>query len=172
MRSVDGMVKRLMNTQLIADYLKRLRREHDLTQEDLAEELHISRQAVSRWETGSALPDSEVLLQLSKLYRLSINEILEPDIPDQVIESFEQLTEISETELKNILRHFSEEDIVKASMGASPTVNDLLERHLPEIDFRQMQTQIGRVRVSDVEEIQRDITAFINVSIPTSNQSS
>lgn len=165
MRSVDGMVKRLMNTQLIADYLKRLRREHDLTQEDLAEELHISRQAVSRWETGSALPDSEVLLQLSKLYRLSINEILEPDIPDQAIESFEQLTEISETELKNILRHFSEEDIVKASMGASPTVNDLLEKLLPEIDFRQMQTQIGRVRVSDVEEIQRDITAMVNMRL-------
>lgn len=165
MRSVDGMVKRLMNTQLIADYLKRLRREHDLTQEDLAEELHISRQAVSRWETGSALPDSEVLLQLSKLYRLSINEILEPDIPDQVIESFEQLTEISETELKNILRHFSEEDIVKASMGASPTVNDLLEKLLPEIDFRQMQTQIGRVRISDVEEIQRDITAMVNMRL-------
>lgn len=165
MRSVDGMVKRLMNTQLIADYLKRLRREHDLTQEDLAEELHISRQAVSRWETGSALPDSEVLLQLSKLYRLSINEILEPDIPDQAIESFEQLTEISETELKNILRHFSEEDIVKASMGASPTVNDLLERLLPEIDFRQMQTQIGRVRISDVEEIQRDITAMVNMRL-------
>lgn len=165
MRSVDGMVKRLMNTQLIADYLKRLRREHDLTQEDLAEELHISRQAVSRWETGSALPDSEVLLQLSKLYHLSINEILEPDIPDQAIESFEQLTEISETELKNILRHFSEEDIVKASMGASPTVNDLLEKLLPEIDFRQMQTQIGRVRVSDVEEIQRDITAMVNMRL-------
>lgn len=45
-------------------------------------------QAVSKWETGIMIPDLEVLLKLSKLYGITINDILEPEIERQRITDF------------------------------------------------------------------------------------
>ncbi len=53
------------------------RRALSLSQADLAQRLGVTAQAVSKWETGSALPDVELLLALSHLYGVSINELLE-----------------------------------------------------------------------------------------------
>ncbi len=55
-----------MNINVTAKYLQFLRKSHDYTQEDLAKKLDISRQAVSKWETGTAIPDLEVLLVLKQ----------------------------------------------------------------------------------------------------------
>lgn len=75
-----------MNTRLVSKHLQRLRKQHNYTQEDLAKELNLSRQAVSQWETGNTIPDLETLLTLSKLYHISINDILEPNIPPTITE--------------------------------------------------------------------------------------
>ena len=53
-----------------------LRTRHGLTQEDLAEKLYVTRQAVSRWETGETLPNTETLKRLSMLFDVSINTLL------------------------------------------------------------------------------------------------
>jgi transcriptional regulator with XRE-family HTH domain len=45
-----------MNTRIISRYLQLLRKSHNYTQEELAKKLDISRQAVSKWETGTTLP--------------------------------------------------------------------------------------------------------------------
>lgn len=54
----------------------RLRKQRRFTQDQLAEKLCLSRQAVSRWETGETLPNPETLKQLSQLYNVSINTLL------------------------------------------------------------------------------------------------
>lgn len=154
-----------MNTRLVSQYLQLLRKQHDLTQEDLAKELCITRQAVSKWENGNTIPDLELLLKLSQMYHLTINDILEPKIPPNVIEDFEQITKISEVEIKNILNQFSKDDIVKASMGASPVVNDFLKTLFPDIDFAKEQAKIGRIKITEIEEIHNQITAMINLEI-------
>lgn len=154
-----------MNTRLVSKYLQLLRKKYDFTQEDLAQELSLSRQAVSKWETGNTIPDLETLLRLSKLYHISINDILEPKIPPNVIEDFEQITEISEIYIKNILNNFNADDIVKASMGASPAVNEFLKNLFPDIDFEKEQSEIGRIKITEIEEIQNKITALINLEI-------
>ncbi len=69
----------IMNTTIISKYLQFLRKSHNYTQEDLAEKLNLSRQAVSKWETGTTIPDLEALLNLSRLYGITINNSLEPD---------------------------------------------------------------------------------------------
>ncbi len=56
-----------------------LRKEKGLSQEELAEKLNVSRQAVSRWEGGSALPDATNVLQLSKLFEVSADYLLNDD---------------------------------------------------------------------------------------------
>ena len=56
--------------------LFKLRKENGMTQDDLAEKLDISRQAISRWEMGTALPDVINILHLSKLYGVSTDYLL------------------------------------------------------------------------------------------------
>lgn len=60
-----------------------LRKKAGLSQEDLAEKLDVSRQAVSRWETGETLPDAKNLLELSSIFETSIDYLLrdEMDFP-------------------------------------------------------------------------------------------
>lgn len=54
-----------------------LRRKVGLSQTDLAEKLGVTSQAVSKWEYGNAIPDIDILLELSYLYKVTINEMLE-----------------------------------------------------------------------------------------------
>lgn len=56
--------------------LQYLRKQHDLTQEQLAEKLYVSRAAVSKWESGKGYPNIESLKAVSKLFSVSIDELL------------------------------------------------------------------------------------------------
>lgn len=158
-----------MNTQLVAKYLQFLRKKKGYTQESLATKLSISRQAVSKWETGNTLPDLDSLLKLSQLYEITINEILEPkDIlishrNRETIENFEQIVEMEGNEIKEVFLYFSKEEIVKASMGGSPQVNKFLIDILPEINFKEEQEKIGFIQIEEVEKIHNQIVSFCNL---------
>ena len=152
-----------MNTNIISKYLQLLRKKHNYTQDELAKRLDISRQAVSKWETGSAIPDLEVLLKISKLYGITINDILEPNIPTKKITDFEQLSEVPENELREILEQYDMTSLVIASMGASPEINNLLEKLFPDVDYKMERNCIGRVRIDEVERIQQEIVSVINL---------
>ena len=56
-----------------------LRKENGWSQEDFAEKLYVSRQAISRWENGTALPDAQNILQISKLFRVTTDYLLNDD---------------------------------------------------------------------------------------------
>lgn len=56
--------------------LYQLRKEHHFSQEDLAEQLHVSRQSVSRWENGSASPDFEKATQLAQLFGVTLDHLV------------------------------------------------------------------------------------------------
>ena len=56
--------------------LIKLRKEKGLSQEELADKLAVSRQAISKWERGESLPDTDNLIRLAKLYGVSIDEIV------------------------------------------------------------------------------------------------
>ena len=58
------------------DMIRRLRTEKGLSQDELAEKLFVTRQAVSRWENGETTPNTETLKQLSRLFDVSINTLL------------------------------------------------------------------------------------------------
>lgn len=57
--------------------LYQLRKETNMSQEQLAEKLHVSRQAVGKWESGAALPDISNIIELSKIFNVSLNELLQ-----------------------------------------------------------------------------------------------
>lgn len=58
------------------EIIQKLREKHGMTQDTLAEKLFVTRQAVSRWETGKTIPDTETLKRLSMLFDVSINTLL------------------------------------------------------------------------------------------------
>lgn len=60
----------------IGAFLKALRKTKELTQEQLAEKLNVSNRTVSRWETGSSMPDIGMLVALAEFYDVSIPEII------------------------------------------------------------------------------------------------
>lgn len=62
-----------MNTK---DVIYELRTKNGLSQDELAEKVFVTRQAVSRWETGETVPNTETLKQLSRLFNVSINTLL------------------------------------------------------------------------------------------------
>lgn len=64
----------------IADKIKQLRQQNNFTQEELAKKLMVSRQAISKWETGNSLPDIENLLNISNLFEISLDELIKNDI--------------------------------------------------------------------------------------------
>lgn len=64
----------------MANKLLKLRKQHNLSQEELAEKLGISRQAVSKWERAETSPDTDNLILLARLYNVSLDELLNVNI--------------------------------------------------------------------------------------------
>lgn len=66
-----------MDQKKVGLFLKELRKEKNITQEALAEKLNVSSRTISRWETGNNMPDISLLVELSKVYHVSIPEIVD-----------------------------------------------------------------------------------------------
>ena len=84
-----------MDQQKIGRFLKELRKEKSLTQEQLAEQFHISTRTVSRWETGNNLPDLDILIELSDYYNVELRELLDGERKSEKMDK-----ELKETVLK------------------------------------------------------------------------
>ena len=66
-----------MDQVKIGSFLKELRKERNLTQENLAEQLNVSNRTISRWETGNNMPDISMLVGIADFYDVSIPEIID-----------------------------------------------------------------------------------------------
>jgi len=75
-----------MNQQKTGEFLKRLRRERGLTQEQLAERFYVSSRTVSRWETGSNMPDVATLIELADYYEVDIRELIDGERKSEMMD--------------------------------------------------------------------------------------
>lgn len=69
----------------LPEKLYTLRKKSGLSQEQLAEALNVSRQAISKWEGGSAMPESDKLLALSNYFGVSLDYLLKDGAPDAAL---------------------------------------------------------------------------------------
>lgn len=90
---------------LIGENLKRLRHEHDITQEELAHRLGVSYQSVSRWENGTCYPDMELLPLISHIFSVSLDSLLGMD-KQKLYLAYEEL----ERELEEIITNDENND--------------------------------------------------------------
>jgi transcriptional regulator with XRE-family HTH domain len=78
---------------IFSERLKKEREKRNWSQNDLAEKIHVSRQSVSKWETGKNYPSIEVLINLSDLFQITVDELLRSDeeLKEKIIRESKQL---------------------------------------------------------------------------------
>lgn len=84
-----------MDQQKIGTFLKELRSGKKLTQEQLAEKFGVSRRTVSRWETGSNMPDLDILIEMADYFEVDLRELLDGERKGEKMDK-----ELEETVLK------------------------------------------------------------------------
>lgn len=84
-----------MDQTKIGMFFKELRKEKELTQEQLAEQFGVSRRTVSRWETGSNMPDLDILIEMADYYEVELRELLDGERKEKKMEK-----DLEETVLK------------------------------------------------------------------------
>ena len=77
----------MMDQQKTGRFLRCLRKEKGLTQEQLAEQFYVSSRTVSRWETGSNLPDVGMLIELADFYHVDIREIIDGERKSEIMDN-------------------------------------------------------------------------------------
>ena len=90
-------------------FLQELRKEKGFTQEQLAEKIGVARRTVSRWETGSNMPDLDILMELSDLYEGDLREILSGErtskkMNEELKETVLQVADYSNEEKTRLLK--------------------------------------------------------------------
>ena len=66
----------------LGENLKKIRKDNNLSQEDLADKLNVSRQSVSKWESGLAYPEMDKVIQICKLFNVNIDDIMNENIDE------------------------------------------------------------------------------------------
>lgn len=77
---------------MIGDNIKFYRKKNQLTQDDIAKECSVTRQAVSKWENGSNMPDLSLLVELADFYNVDIREIIDGERKSEIMNSEEKET--------------------------------------------------------------------------------
>ena len=93
-----------MEQEKVGKFIAVCRKEKQLTQADLAEKLNITNKAVSKWETGRGMPDASILLELSKILGVTVNELLSGEklqVEEYKIKAEENIVNISKEKDKN-----------------------------------------------------------------------
>ncbi len=76
----------------IGEFLRDLRKEKELTQEQLAEKFGVSSRSVSRWENGNTMPELGILVELADYYEVDIKEIIDGERKSEIMEKEEKET--------------------------------------------------------------------------------
>ena len=91
-----------MNQEKIGKFITEKRKENKLTQEQLAEQLNISKNAVSKWERGLNLPDVSIMQDLCKILNITLNELF---IGEKILD--DKYKEVADKNLLNVLENSS-----------------------------------------------------------------
>jgi len=132
-----------MDQAKIGQYLKELRKSKNLTQEELSEKLGVSRRSVSRWETGSNLPDLDLLIELADFYDVDLRDMLTGNTEDvsmdkELKETALMVAEYSNEEKMKVTRRFHIMFLVGIIAFAGYLISIFLElEESPVISFVQ-----------------------------------
>ena len=106
-----------MDQMKIRNFLKELRKEKGITQAQLAETLNVSARTVSRWETGSNMPDISILVDIADYYDISISEIINGERKSEIMNEEERkiaktMSDYATTEKEKIFKEMKIQSIM------------------------------------------------------------
>lgn len=98
-----------MEQKKIGLFLKELRKEKGLTQEQLAEKFQVAARTVSRWENGYNMPDLSILVELADFYETDIRELINgerksEDMTEKMKDTIEKIADYTDTEKEHLLQ--------------------------------------------------------------------
>ncbi|WP_270227548.1 helix-turn-helix domain-containing protein [Coprococcus aceti] len=131
-----------MDQKKSGSFLRELRKEKQLTQEQLAERFGVTSRSVSRWETGSNMPDLSILVELADFYDVDIRDIIDgerkgEDMNKEEKERLQLVADYAETEKNTLLmrlRIFSIVGLVSLIAGLTMMVISR-DNNLPVYDY-------------------------------------
>ncbi|PFR90684.1 helix-turn-helix domain-containing protein [Priestia megaterium] len=88
----------------LGDQLQRLREEKNMSREELAQQINVSRQAVYKWENNKGYPDIQNLLRLSEIYETTIDELIknDPTLQRKIDNNQDESKELDDEEMLNL----------------------------------------------------------------------
>lgn len=131
-----------MDQKNVGSFLRELRKKKQLTQEQLAERFGVTSRSVSRWETGSNMPDLSILVELADFYDVDIRDIIDgerkgEDMNKEEKERLQLVADYAETEKNTLLmrlRIFSIVGLVSLIAGLTMMVISR-DNNLPVYDY-------------------------------------
>lgn len=91
--SIEFTRKEDLFTKMKIGYqINQLRKLSGMTQEQLAEKLHVSRQTISKWEAGTTMPDLESVVSISRIFHVSLEDLLKEENPPMTEKKEEKIT--------------------------------------------------------------------------------
>lgn len=99
----------MIDQMKIGGFLRELRKEKELTQEQLAEQFGVSSRSVSRWENGNTMPELGILVELADFYEVDIKEIIDGERKSESMkkeekETLRKVADYAEVEKKLVVR--------------------------------------------------------------------
>lgn len=106
-----------MDQKMIGSFLKELRKEKNITQEQLAETLGVSGRTVSRWETGTNMPDISLLVDMAEMFDVSVPEIINGErknenMSEEVKETAQSLSVYATSEKEGIVKEIRDLSLI------------------------------------------------------------
>ena len=131
-----------MDQQKIGNFLKTLRKEKGITQEQFAETLNVARRTVSRWETGSNMPDLAVLIEIADYYEVELRELLDGErrsanMNQETKETVLKVADLANDEKEKLNRYMKWVFLFGCAAGIALVVMTFLdpEKPTPMFDF-------------------------------------
>ena len=163
---------------MISMRIRELRKQAKLSQEMMAEKIGVSRQAITKWETGLGVPDIENLVAIADLFKLSLDELMGRDIEHETLAKdylYESVTEYDIDGKKNFdisfmgankLKLYAYEGEKVKVILLSDTISDIQNELKTKIDDIKWKIDIDIKRVGNLSETVAKNELTIKILIP------
>lgn len=134
----------VINTEIL-----KLRKKNGYTQEQLAEKLDVSRQAVAKWESGEALPEVEKILLLSDLFRVTTDSLLKGNGSCFKLDNIEYENQV----IREFLCKAKKETYASGNGAVKPSRTNSVDLEYSDGDLKYLDTYLGSEKFSGEEAI-------------------
>ena len=125
-----------MNQEKIGKFISELRKENNMTQEQLAEKVGVTDKSISRWENGNTMPDISILVQLSEILNATLPELINGRkmTKDELLAQKETINNLIKLETENQVG-YNQKALGLLSIGISLTTLELVDNNIHYLEY-------------------------------------